>query len=560
MNRYALLLRKQFFDAFPFSSRSGRSKNFARYILGAILVIGITVAFCFIFSEFTATYTQIKINRVPDVTARQFELMSIVYFALIIGFIVMGTTRLCYTLFENSDINILISMPFSAFEIFASKLTWVYVRQAIISLVAVLSINLTFFITVNLVSAYNVLMSFVIALFLPIFPLCIASVIALPYYYLKRIITSHYVLNFLTMTVLLTLFCLAYASLFGIAEDLVGAGKITTIFNEGTMRGISAFAKNAYPANLIAGIMLGQNIGKNIGILLAILAAAIAIGLPVIHAIFIRVTQTGFGAHVPHVHRDRLVFTPKSRLLALINKEFVTVLRTPGYTYMYFTTAVILPIMTYYSAKLASSFISGMFGNLRFDFELCTFIVLLYSTLTNTFCSTNISRDGYMSTMQKTLPYTPAQILSAKMIFSGAVSILSIFISCIVLVATELENPADGALTFLSATLLAAAQIAFATRLDLDHPHFSHSDDGEIKEANSTVSVIILVGLVVCIGLGVLLLYSTVAGVITGVPAEANRNASCAYAILIPLALLAGALTYFFVNLKKAFENLDTGR
>ena len=150
--------------------------------------------------------------------------------------------------------------------------------------------------------------------------------------------------------------------------------------------------------------------------------------------------------------------------------------------------------------------------------------------------------------------------IAAKMIFSGAVSMLSILISCIVLVACNLESAGNGVITFISAAMLAAAQIAFATRLDLNHPHFSRTDDGEIKEANSTVSVIILTGLVVCFVIGLLLLYNTLKGLITGAPSEADRGASYAYAICLPLALLAGALAYFFVNLKKAYDNLDTER
>ena len=559
MSKYSLLLKKQYFDAFPSGVKSKAEKNYARYALGALLVAIIVVAFGLIFSKFTSTYTQIKINRVPDVAERQFEVMSFAYFALIIAFIITGTTRLCYTLFENSDINILITMPFSAFEIFASKLTWVYVRQAVASVVAVLTINLSFFITVNLVSAYNVLMSFVVGLILPIFPLSIASLIALPYYYLKRVITSHYLLNFAVMTALLVCFCLLYAYIFGIAENLVGSGRLASLFNEYTMMRINEFAKNAYPANLIAGIMLKREVGKNIGILIGILLGVLAVGLPTIHAIFIRVTQKGFGAHVPHLRRKTPIFVKRGGMLGLINKEFVIVMRTSGYAYMYLATAIIMPLMTYYSAHLGSALFSGMMGNIRFDFELCTFIVLLYSTLTNTFCSTNISRDGYMATMQKTLPYSPAQILSSKMIFSGIVSELSILVACIVLVATGLEKPADGVVTFISATMLAVAQIAFATRLDLNHPHFSRTDDGEIKEANSTVSVIILVGLLVCLAIGVLLLYNTLNG-LKNDGAVSSLGASYATAICIPLALLGGALTYFFVNLKKAYENLDTER
>lgn len=557
MSRYGLLLKKQLFDTFPFGSRSARKKNIASYVLTAVLVACIMAAFILIFSRFTRTYTQIKINRVPDVAARQFELMSIAYFALIIIFTLTGLNRLCYTLFENSDISILISMPFSSFEIFAAKLTWVYIRQAAASLIAVLSLNLTFFITTDLVSAYNVLMSFVIALVLPVIPLFIASVLVLPYYYLKRIVVSHYLLAFAVMTALLIGFCLIYAYLFGIAEDVVSSGKLASLFNEGAMLKISRFAANNYPANLIAGIMLGRDVGKNIGVFIAILVGSTAIGIPLILAAFIRVTQKGFAAHVPHISYNKLRFVSHGRFGNLIVKELLNVLRTPSYAYMYFATAIVMPIMTYYSAKLGSSVLTSILGNSRFGFELCTFIVLLYSTLTNTFCSTNISRDGYMSMVQKTLPYSPAQILSAKMLFSGIVSEISILVACIILPACGLESVGDAVVTFISATLLSVAQIAFATRLDLNRPHFAHTDDGEIKEANSTVSVIILVGLTVCFALGALMLSTAMTGLTQDAPAVTHRGASYAYALCIPITLLAAAAAFFFYNLKKAYANLD---
>jgi len=159
---------------------------------------------------------------------------------------------------------------------------------------------------------------------------------------------------------------------------------------------------------------------------------------------------------------------------------------------------------------------------------------------------------------QKTLPYSPSQILSVKMIFSGAVSELSILIACITLAASGLESAGDAVVTFISATLLAVAQMAFATRLDLNHPHFARSDDGEIKEANSTVSVIILVGMVICFALGMLLLYNALGSLIGGSGAAmAGKAAGYAYAICIPLALLGASAAYFFVNLKKVYANLD---
>jgi len=557
MRHYALLLKKQFFDALPFSSKRGGSKGLFSVILTWTLVIGIVAAFALIFSKFTETYLQIKINRVPDVAARQYEIMSIAYFALIVIFTVSGTLKLCYTIFENSDINVLISLPFSSIEIFAAKLSWVYIGQAIASLICVLGVNITFFVTAGIVNAYGVLMSFVVALVLPVLPLAIASILALPFYYLKRAINSHYLLSFAVMTLVLAAFCVLYAEVFNVAEALLGSGKLASLFNERTMLAIADFAAHDYPANLFANVMLGIDVGKSIGILIAVLVVSAAIGILVIRAIFVRVTQSGLSASVPHVERNKIGFSKKSRLGSLLYKEFITVIRTPSYAYMYFATAIIMPLMSYYSAKLGTSVLSSLLGGVRFDFELCTFIVILYGTLTNTFCSTNISRDGYMSMAQKTLPYSPEQILSSKMLFSGIVAEASILAACITLAATGLESAGDAVVTFIAATLLAAAQIAFATRLDLNHPHFSRTDDGEIKEASSTVSVIILTGLAVCFLIGLLLLFNTVSGLIGGAAAETDKRISYAYAICLPAALLGASAAFFFVNLKKVYLNLD---
>lgn len=559
MTRYLLLLKKQLGDLLPSRDR-GKYKlsSFASILLMGVLIAGVIAAFVFIFSRFTHTYTAIKINRVADIPARQYELMSMAYFVLFIVCVASGVNRLCYTLFENSDINVLISMPFSALEIFLAKLTGIYLRQLALSVLFVFPVNFTFFAATDLINAYNVLMTFVVALILPIIPLAIASVIALPYYYVKRFVSSHYVLYFLVMTAIMACFCVVYSRVFDLAENMLNSGKLASLFNERVMKKIISFAAYDYPANLFANIMLQRDLGKSIGILAAITIGAAAIGSTIIHSIFIRVTQAGFAAHVPHVRKKHFDLRVTPRLLSLISKEFLLVLRTPGYSYMYFTTAIIMPIMTYYSARLGTSFIATTLGDASISFELCTFLVLLYGTLTNTFCSTSISRDGYMTMMQKTLPYSPAQILSAKLIFGGLVSQLSIIVSCIVLGATGLESSLDAFVTFISATTLSLAQMAFATRMDLNRPHFSKTDDGEIKEANSTVSTLILVGLIVCVAIGALLLNNVVAALINGgSAASTNKGLSYCYAIVIPFALLAAAAAFFFVNLKKVYANLD---
>lgn len=558
MRNHALLLKKQLLDAFPAKRSKKRLPDLTSALLMLLLTGAMVAIFVFVFSRFISTYTQIKINRVPDIAARQYEIMSMGYFVLVVVFVINGVNALCHALFENSDLSILISMPFSSSEIFLSKLTAVYLKQAVLALVCVPTLNFTFLCTTDTLNVYNGIMTFAVALLLPIIPLGIASIVVLPYYYLKRLANSHYIFVFIVMTAGMALFCWLYSYVFRFAQDLISSGKITSLFGDKTMRFILSFTKYDYPANLFANVMLARDLGKNLGILAAFIVAFAAICLLVVRAIFIKVSHSGLAIHVPHAHTRKVRFVDNSRFGSLLAKEFLLVMRTPNYAYMYFTTAAVMPVMAYYSANISVSMLAGLVGKADVSFEICTFIVILYSTLTNTFCSTNISRDGYMSMTQKILPFSPSYILGSKITFCSVVAEVSVAIACIVFGATGLEKGADAAITFVAASLYALAQIIVATKLDLRHPRFAKTDDGEIKESNSTVSSIIAIGLVASFVVGFSLLASFFIPLLNGgATSPLPKWADYTIAICIPLVLLGAALGYFFAKLSSAYDNLD---
>ncbi len=545
-------------DSLPsFNKKRSFAQNWSSTLLMVLLVGGIIALFGFIFSQFVDTYIAIKINRVTDVAARQYELMSVAYFVLIVVFLFHGITQLCYTLFENSDLNILLSMPFSSTELFLSRLVSLYLKQAAIATVCVVTINYTFFISTSTLDAYNGIMTLVISPLLPIIPLALASIIVLPFYYIKRALNSHYIFVFAMLTALLALFCVGYSYIFRFAETILNSGKIAALFNEQLMNGIQAFTKYNYPANLFASIMLRRDVGKSIGILLAICVPSMTICIVVVRTLFIKVSQARMSTHVPHTHTKKLTMRKRTRTASLLQKEFLIVLRTPNYAFMYFSIAATMPILAFYSAKLATGLINSLFGNVNLEFELCTLITVLYSSLTNTFCSTNISRDGTMAMTLKTMPYAPKQILQAKVLFCSIVSVASILITCILYGALSLQTPLNAFVTFISATMVAFAQILIATRMDLNNPHFSKTDEGEIKEANSTVSSIILLGLAQSLVMGVLMFIPPIVSLLQNSTEPYNSAVSYAVAICLPIALLASAIVFFLVHLQRKYDNLD---
>lgn len=557
MTRYFLLLKKQIVDFLPTHSRKKTMSLIAKMMFSVVIMAAMVAIFALVFSRFTKTYTAIKINRVPDISARQYELLSLGYFVLIAAFVLSGVSSLSHEIFENSDLNILITMPFNGTEIFLSKLTWIYLKQVLLAIVCVFTLNITFISVVGELQFADFVSAFLVALFIPVIPLGVASIIVLPFHYVKKLINSQYLLSFVTITAIAGVACWGFSYVFEVAQNLFTSGKITSLFNENVMNFIISFTAHNYPANLFASLIMKRDVAKNIGLLVGMSLVAAAICFFVVRSIFVRVTQANLSLRVPHARRKKAHFRKRSGFGALIAKEFLLVMRTPSYAYMYLTTAVIMPILAFYSAQAAEKMVGGLLGELDLSFEICTFVIVLYSMLTNTFCSTNISRDGYMSMTQKTMPFSPSTILGAKITFCAVVAELSLAVASALLAITHMESWKEAALTFVCSSMFAIAQIVTATKLDLSRPRFSRTEDGEIKENTSTVLIIIIIGLVASFLLGFGMLFSAFAPLFGGEYTDVNKTQSYLIALGAPFVLLCASLVYFFVRLKQNYLNLD---
>ena len=81
MNRFLLLTKKQIEDSVPQpfkrnGNRRGLSSMIVSTLLMLLLIAVMATAFVAIFGKLSATYVNIKINRLPDVAAREYELMT----------------------------------------------------------------------------------------------------------------------------------------------------------------------------------------------------------------------------------------------------------------------------------------------------------------------------------------------------------------------------------------------------------------------------------------------------------------------------------------------------
>lgn len=547
------ILKKDITELLSFTKKEKKTD-----ILGIILSVFI-LATClgfgiFIYQKLIGVYLNIKIDNVVDLTARKYELLTITYFVIIIVGALGCQSELGKALFEKEDLKIYTSLPVKNKDVFIAKMIMIYFKQLLITTAVVLPINITFSIMTELTLSY-IFSSLLLCIFIPIVNLSIAGVICLPIYYLKRIISNKYLVLLLVSTAVISLLFWGYSSVLSFFNKMLTTGEISFFFNEKTMNVIMSTVKWLYPANTLAGMLLGINAYKNFGIFIGIVVLCFAIGMGTIILLFnkaiqLRYNPKDFGLKIKPSGKLNNTFT------ALLKKDFLTVYKTPSYATLYFSMALIMPIMTYFCMKLGQLLITNLIY-LNCNFELGLGLTVLFGVLTNSFCATNVSREGKTFFLLRTMPVSLKTFMLEKVSFSMIVATISILVNCILLLVLGYVNVYQTLFIFVVASIIAYAQICFATRLDFNRPVFSKEDDGLVKESNGNVSRVIVYGLLNAFVIG--------GSMITtafwyGIREVANYKPYLYMGISALAIIEAGCASfYLFFNLENSFEKAVGG-
>ena len=240
-----------------------------------------------------------------------------------------------------------------------------------------------------------------------------------------------------------------------------------------------------------------------------------------------------------------------SSVYALLHKEFMIVLRTPTYAFQYFAMAITLPFMVYTCSSILKTMIETL-TIIDCNYALAIFVVSIFSILTNTFCTTNISRDGKMFAIMKTLPISIEKIVGVKILFCSIVSFVSVLVSCLVLYFTGFLGIEYSFITFVIGFMFSLVQIIYATRKDMKHPTFPTNNQEEITEGNSNMSTLILVGLITTLVTGGGALVSSIV-LSMQYNSQIAAIVSIGFVMFVATTALIASTIYMFRGLKKRY-------
>ena len=501
-----LLLLKKDRQIFLSENFNGNRRHDVFGALSTIILLALLYGtFIYVFYHFARFYMSATFEVQGAERARAFELTTFVYAAMLLINIFVGVKQIYSALVSSNDCDVLIYQPISQQHLFLYKLIKIYIGLIVSTLLVLLPSAIVIDVLSASVGGFCYYLTAVFHLLLcPLLGCAIAALFTVPFNGIMRFVQRKFVLHLILYVIVLALGFWLYGMFLSVLTDLIQTGELLYVLDSSTVNAVAAVAAKFYPVKFFSNMLFGQNVAVSLLSVLGICAVAGVVTYFVIRAMYFKVLQQKLEGDIKIFRKKKSVEKIHSPLAALVKKEFLIILRTPTYAFAYFATTFTLPFMVYVCANLMRSMVATLpnVALINCDFEIAIFVIAMFSVLTNTFCTSNISRDGKMFSMLKTMPVDGHLVVKAKLLFCSVVSVASVLVSCIVLLCVSYLNWWQALVIFAVASLLDIAEIAFATKRDLAKPHLPQNDRDEVTEDNNNVSAVTLLGLVCAVLLG----------------------------------------------------------
>lgn len=498
MSSFLTLLKYELKMQFSFKKK--KNFDFVGQISSFLISLFIIAIFVFLISQVVINYMDVEINKIPAPLERGLEMLNLFYTLIIVALSGLGVEKMRKVLSQKTDKAIFLRLPVNPQTIFLSKLVGLLITNYITALLLVLPVNLIFFIALfeHITWTYWVATLFV-CIFLPMVPFLIASLLIIPYIKLIDFVKDKYVIVFLSLTVALIGAFLVYSELLEVIQKLLETGGIKFLFNEQFIVTLQKILTFSYPANSFAKVMVGSDLFVSIAIILVVTAINVIVTYFITKNLFYLTLYKNETRQSKN--KKTAKFKASSPIASFIKKEFIMIFREPAHVFNYFAIASAMPVMVYSCYTMFHSLLVNTLG-LTINFPLALLVILIFSVLINTFCATNISRDGLAILKTKAMPISATKIVLAKVIFCSVVSSIAVLVSSLLLgIITDLSI-LSAILCALLGIIFSVSQILIATKMDLNHARVSLSPDEVEKESSKTVAKVVSLGLVVSLLIG----------------------------------------------------------
>ena len=557
MNKFLILFKHELKSQLPRMPRKGRRYDLFGVLLASLVVLFVCAVFSVLLSAIVSTYSTVRIDKVSAPILRSKELINVAYIAVFCSLVCAGLENMRRTLTDRKHRELFLRMPVSSESIVLAKLLTVLVFSYALAFALIATVSVIFYTSSPLPVSF-LLRSVAVWVLMPLIAFLVSTLLLVLYIKLVDFISDKYALILIMVTSVLMGAFYVYSRFLSVMQRLIETGSIKYLFNEKFVDTLTSLLKWGYPVSPLSEIALGEEV-----IIPVLISIALALFAP---AFAYLISKTLYTATVYKNDKER---SPKgarrdkgahSTLTSLMIKELICIYRDPKSAFSYLAVAASMPVMVYCSYTLFDSLIRGAIG-MVVTFPLATLIVLIFSILTNTFCATNVSRDGAAAMKVKTYPVKASTILLAKVLLCAVVSSLSIAVSIAVLVISGKLAIFDGFALLLIAAAFSMAQIFVATRMDLASAKLS-SSLAEMRSANNvTLAKVVTLGILLALLAGMLSVVAYIFSLGSSVSFISELHFTVAHSYVLPAIVsalyLALAIAYYRIGIEKSLDDLS---
>ena len=432
------------------------------------------------------------------------ELLAIIMAATQMVSLCFAIGTVISTLYLAPDTEMLICLPVTPNQLFLSKALLIYLKEIAVNA----SIFCPIFITLGFVGNYGV--SFYLAipiylLILPIVPIALASFLSIPIMAVMRFLKPRPKLSIIIMLVLVSATLAGYSAIVGSFADTFNIANQQLETVRRINAAILSFGGKIFVYLQLAKAMTSFSSWYFIPVFMLISAMLAVITVLVIKPLYFNTAMT---TRENTIKEKKKVgrFKKRSPFVSLIEREILTIFRSPSEIFEYFLFTLLMPFIVYLYDKLLMSLTVNQAGvNMIAGSHIM--IVAIMAMLSNIVSASAISREGSNFHTSKTIPVDYFTQVFAKFTFNAIFTLSALAVTMIV---SFFIYPAWQIILGIEAIAFAAiGHIAWSIDMDIKSPSINMQGDEQSSTASKSTPKSLLSGLIIGFVLGLIIIMTS---------------------------------------------------
>ena len=432
-----------------------------------------------------------------------YEALVLLVTAVFIFMLFTGISNTIKVLYYKGDNEILMRYPVSGAEVFISKTLFLFLSQFIVTTVVMAPFLVAYASVSGLGVAFYVKIPVPILLmvFINFF---LSNILAIPIMHLTNRIRNKFILIIIGLAILVTAGFALYMLLFNSMVTYMNDTAFS-VFSDEMVAIIETVAKWLIPAKYFADVMVGKELYIAYPALIGMLGLTLIGMIFIIYFLYAKTLLNNVeveGSAFKHVTKNRR----RPIFVTLLRKEFLQVFRSVNYSFQYFVLACAMPVMIYFCNEITGRLGENQIGE-QIALGMTMLVMLIFATVITSFAATSTSREGDNFYHTKVAPVSIQKQLFAKFTMFFLVSVAANAVCAVVLYFTKQVNLTDAIWLFVMVELAAIAETLIAMRMDIAHPYFNLSGEGEVVNNNASTTLAVAMGFAVAVVIGIICMF-----------------------------------------------------